>query len=99
MDNTFIRVFNKIGGSISKFGTVHLSVVQRGEMNRLNHDLVAEGDVRPGESWGVLYARLHDRLNKLSFDDKDLVKWITISFDEKEYKTNINVCLKAKNES
>lgn len=93
MENTFIRVFNKIGDSISKFGTVHLSVIRRGEVNRLYHVLVAEGDVRPGESWDVLYVRLHDRLNRLSFDDKDLVKWITISFDEKEYKTNINICV------
>ena len=98
MDNTFIKVFNRIGESISKFGTVHLSVIRRGETNRFHHDLVAESDVRPGESWDVLYVRLHDRLNKLSFDDEDLVKWITIIFDEKEYKTNINVCLKAKNE-
>lgn len=99
MDNTFIKVFNRIGDSLSKFGVVVVEVYYPRPQNKYAfpmYNQIAYAKVGVGETWDILYKRLHDRLNKVSFEDNELVRWVNIVFNEKEHKTEIRICLDRK---
>lgn len=99
MDNTFIRIFNRIGGTISKYGIVVIEVYRYRPQNEYAfpiYDKIAYAKVGTGESWDVAYKRLHDLINKHKFTDYETVREYRVGFEESEYVTKVSIYLEHK---
>lgn len=96
MDNTFIKVFNKIGDSISKYGVVVIEVYRYLPQNKYVfpiYEKIAYAKVCPGESWDVAHKKLHDPLNKHKFTDDETVRVYAVEFEESVYVTKVSIYL------
>ena len=96
MDNTFIKVFNRIGDSISLYGVAVIEVYRYQPQNKYAfpiYETIAYAKVCPRESWDVAYKRLHDPLNKHKFTDDETVRGYVVEFEESAYVTKVSIYL------
>lgn len=99
MDNSFVKVFNKIGDSISMYGVAVIEVYRYLPQNKYAfpiYERIAYAKLCPGEYWGVAYKRLHDPLNKHKFTDNETVRSYSVEFEEAANVTKVSIYLEHK---
>ena len=99
MDNSFIKVFNKLGDSIPMYGVAVIEVYRYRPQNKHTfpiYDKIAYVKLGTGESWDVAYKRLHDPLNKHKFTDYETVGGYTVEFEESACVTKVSIYLEHK---
>lgn len=99
MDNSFVKVFNKIGDSISMYGVAVIEVYRYQPQNKYAFPIykkIAYAKLCPGEYWGVAYKRLHDPLNKHKFTDNETVRSYSVEFEESANVTKVSIYLEHK---
>lgn len=106
MDNTFIKVFNRMSSFLFAETTMYIKVGRIVssciKSSMIKYDILAVAETDPGkhpdicESLGRIYKKLHDTSCQEEFADDELVHHFSVYFDDSLNRIDVHIYLEKK---